>query len=40
MDMMQRVPQSWFKRFQFGNFYVKDAPHSDRTINLEKSMKL
>jgi len=26
------VAQSWFKRFQFGNFDVKDAPHSGRLI--------
>jgi len=27
------VAQSWFKRFQSGNFYVKDAPRSDRPIS-------
>jgi len=26
------VAQSWFKRFQSGNFDVKDAPHSGRSI--------
>jgi len=26
------VAQSWFKRFQTGNFYVKVAPRSDRLI--------
>jgi len=32
-----RVAQSWFKRFQSGNFDVKDAPRFGRPINLEKS---
>ena len=27
-----RVAQSWFKRFQFGNFDIKDAPRSGRPI--------
>jgi len=27
-----RVAQRWFKRFQSGNFYVKDAPCSGRPI--------
>jgi len=27
-----RVAQSWFKRFQSGNFDVKDAPRSGRPI--------
>jgi len=37
-----RVTQSWFKRFQFGNFDVKDASRSGRPItrkvdeNMEK----
>jgi len=26
------VAQSWFKRFQSGNFDIKDAPRSDRLI--------
>jgi len=34
MDMMQYqyVAQSWFKRLQSGNFDVKDAPRSSRSI--------
>jgi len=34
MNMMQYqyVAQSWFKRFQSGNFDVKDAPRSSRSI--------
>ncbi|CAH2243360.1 jg21400 [Pararge aegeria aegeria] len=27
-----RVAQIWFKRFQFGNYDVKDAPRSGRPI--------
>jgi len=27
-----RATQSWFKRFQSGNFDIKDAPCSDRLI--------
>jgi len=26
------MAQSWFKRFQSGNFYVKGAPRSGRSI--------
>jgi len=34
MDMMQYqyVAQNWFKRFQSGNFYVKDVSLSGRPI--------
>jgi len=32
------VAQSWFKRFQSGNFYVKDASRSG-CQSLEKSIK-
>jgi len=35
MGMMQyqyRVAQSWFKRFQSGNFYIKNVSRSDRPI--------
>jgi len=34
-----RVVQSWFKRFQFGNFDVKDASRSSRPITGKSSMK-
>jgi len=26
------MTQNWFKRFQSGNFYVKDVPRSGRPI--------
>jgi len=39
-----RVAQSWFKRFQSRNFYIKETPRSDRPIwknrrNYEKRAK-
>jgi len=33
------VAQNWFKRFQSGNFYVKDAPHFDQPTKSMKSWK-
>lgn len=30
--VLVRVAQSWFKRFQTGNFDIKDAPHSVRPV--------
>jgi len=34
-----RMAQSWFKRFQFGNFDVKDLPLALIDQSLEKLMK-
>jgi len=33
------VAQSWFKHFQSGNFYVKDAPCSDPSIIVDEIME-